>query len=461
MDVLIPYIIFLICFILINIVGYGIALLNTKESIYKELALYWCAVLLIVLTEGAVTEGTLGLSLIFIVNLPAIYILSRFILRPHDYKLNLKFYLAITPLLVALSVVLSHFNFSGPIVSLPVTSICALPFLEVLYALFVVEKNKAGFEEKVLGATVALFGIACVANYGINRFDPTPLKNFIGFGSALLCYLSYSILLPIFCFQRLNKEKMIWLKEQVNLKTNELLESRNEKEKLLAVLIHDVSNPLMAANHNIKIATQKDKNERLSSALRSLESINSVIEHVRKYEIASRKKNAIPLQEVFLAECLLEIKELFRDRFEEKNITLIIQNNLPLNYLIKVDKTSFIHSVASNLISNALKFSPPSSEVRVICFEKDYEIGIKVIDNGIGMSQDIISNIFNASNSISRKGTNGEMGTAFGLPIANSYVSSFGGRIEVSSSQGADDGGTTFSVYLPKVYTGNSNQISQ
>lgn len=447
---IIPFVIFLITFIALNIVGYSIAFKNTKEKVYKDLSIYWGLVLFIVLGEGSVKEGTLALSLIFLCNFPAIFVLSRFLLSPYNYNLKTKNYLISLPIVILLSVILNHFKLPGPIVCLPVTIICSMPFLEALLALLVTRKEDAQLDEKILGTIVALMGIGCVVNYGLNRFDPTPIKNIVGFGTALITYLTYSIFLPMFCIGRLNKEKIAWLEKEVNARTMELLKSKQEKEKLLSVLIHDISNPLMSVVHNIKKAFSRQEYDRLKVALQGLNSIKDILEHVKEYESVLRGRRNLDLKEIHLTECLDEIEEIFKHQFREKNIQLNIQNNLPFNMVINVDKTAFVHSVASNLISNALKFSMQDSEVRIVCCQSNSEIIIKIIDSGIGIPKEMTDKLFDIGSYISRVGTEGERGSGFGLPIVNAYVSLFGGRIEVSSSQETDCSGTTFALHLPK-----------
>lgn len=256
----------------------------------------------------------------------------------------------------------------------------------------------------------------------------------------------------LYISNEIKKDLILELKQ----KNEELLRSKQEKEKLISVLMHDISNPLMSATYNVKKAITHQDYTFLNSSLHGLSSIKSILEHVREYESVLRGHRSLALEDVSLDECLNEVEQLFKHRFEEKNIRLKIENNLPLNTAIKVDKASFVHSVASNIISNALKFSKPNSDVQVICFQENTNIVIKIIDNGIGMPEEMITKLFDIGAFISRIGTEGEKGSGYGLPIVNAYVSLFGGKVEVTSSQNGESCGTTFSLYLPK--GPNSNQ---
>jgi len=449
---ILPYIIFLLIFIIINIILNFIIHLRVKEKVYSQLFYYWIAVLFILICEGMVTNGKIGLSLIFLSNFPAIFILARFILRPYSYHLKLNLYLKLIPLSAALVFIFDYFNMPFSITSLPIVLICIGPFVEAIYASIVLHKhkNESGFDEKIIGLLVAVLGISCVINYGLNRFNPTPTQYFIGFGSGFLCYLIYSILLPVYCIQQINYKRKDLLEAMVKEKTNKLLEAKLEKESLLAVLMHDISNPLMAATHNAKTAIKLQDFERFNKVINNLKSINDVIVHVREYECVLQGRRTLDMKEVNLHECLEEIRVLFEHRFLEKNIRMLIANNLPAETLIRVEKTSFIHSVVSNLISNALKFSYPNSEVLILCSRKNSEIIIQVVDHGQGMSTETLASIFdiNAVNAIG-SGTLGETGTGFGLSLVKAYAFAYGGKIHAISSCEGENRGTTFSIHLP------------
>ena len=449
---ILPYIIFLLIFIIINITLNFIIHLRVKEKIFSQLFFYWIAVLFILMCEGVVTNGKIGLSLIFLSNFPAIFILARFILRPYSYHLKLNLYLKLMPLAVGLVFLFNYLNMPFSIISLPIVLICIGPFIEAIYASTVLHKNESGFDEKIIGLFVAVLGISCVINYGLNRFNPTPTKYYIGFGSAFICYLIHSILLPIYCIQQINHKRTDLLEAMVKEKTNKLLEAKLEKEGLLAVLIHDISNPLMAATHNAKTAIKLQDFDRINKTINNLKSINDVIVHVREYECVLRGRRTLDLKEVNLHECLEEIRVLFEHRFSEKNIRMLIGNSLPAETQIKVDKTSFIHSVVSNLISNALKFSYPNSEVLILCNRENSEIIIQVVDHGQGMSTETLASIFDisAATAIS-SGTLGETGTGFGLSLVKAYAFAYGGKIKAISSCEGENRGTTFSLHLPTI----------
>jgi nitrogen-specific signal transduction histidine kinase len=461
---LIPYSLFLLLFIFLNVAIYFIIQLNAKEKVFRELFFYWISVLFVLISEGIVIKGRLGLSLIFIVNFLPISVMASFILRTYNYKFKFKIYAVAIPLAAITTIFLDKLNAPFQLTSAPIVMVTMAPFFEALYISLVLHRRDAGVIEKIIGVFLSFLGIFCCVNYGLNRFDPTPLQFIFGFGSAFVCYLLYSILLPLYCIQQINRKKTDFLENIVSDRTRELSESKQEKENLLRVLVHDISNPLQAAMYKtgtLKKSLQEESvdYENVEKILKSLNSIRDIITHVREYECVLSGTRTMELGEVLLQDCLDEVEQIFGDRFREKNISLKIHNKLSPVTKIKIDKTSFIHSVASNLVSNALKFSRPNSEVLIVCYLENSQIVIEVIDRGIGIAKESLDKIFDIGIMSSSNGTLGELGTGFGLPIVKAYAIMFGGRIAATSSQDSETGGTTFSLYLPQIENSSQDQI--
>ena len=98
-----------------------------------------------------------------------------------------------------------------------------------------------------------------------------------------------------------------------------------------------------------------------------------------------------------------------------------------------------------NLVSNAIKYNRDGGRIRIICFETGNTFCIEVIDNGIGIDNDQISNIFNRFKRVDS--ASGE-GYGLGLSIVNSIVGFHNGFIEVQSVKGE---GSTFKIQLPLI----------
>jgi signal transduction histidine kinase len=98
-----------------------------------------------------------------------------------------------------------------------------------------------------------------------------------------------------------------------------------------------------------------------------------------------------------------------------------------------------------NLLTNAVKYSPQRTEVTASAWKADSWIHIAVKDQGIGMDQKEVKQIFQKFYRTKKAEESGEAGTGIGLSIVQQIVEQHGGRIEVTSRPGA---GSCFTVVM-------------
>ena len=103
--------------------------------------------------------------------------------------------------------------------------------------------------------------------------------------------------------------------------------------------------------------------------------------------------------------------------------------------------------VLVNLISNALKFTPPGGAVRVVTEAAPGGVAVSIQDNGIGIPPEDLARVFERFYQVD-KARGPQRGTGLGLAIAKEIVEAHGGRITVES--GGRGHGTTFRVWLPR-----------
>lgn len=128
---------------------------------------------------------------------------------------------------------------------------------------------------------------------------------------------------------------------------------------------------------------------------------------------------------------------------DEKNIQLKtdICDELPE---LQADESK-IESVFTNLVNNAIKFTPDQGQVSVCVGAQTEELLIRVTDTGMGIPEEALPKIFERFYRVHRPGKQIQ-GTGLGLAIVNEIVTMHGGRIDVESEV---NHGTTFTVFLP------------
>ncbi len=111
-----------------------------------------------------------------------------------------------------------------------------------------------------------------------------------------------------------------------------------------------------------------------------------------------------------------------------------------------------LSSVLRNLISNAIKFSHPGGVVEIKSLQDDSSGFVKfvIIDQGIGMSEEVKTNLFKIGLNASIPGTMGEQGTGLGLMLCKEFVEKHNGKIWIESNPNE---GSSFFITLPRGIT--------
>ena len=116
------------------------------------------------------------------------------------------------------------------------------------------------------------------------------------------------------------------------------------------------------------------------------------------------------------------------------------------SYTVYGDETQ-LTSLFTNLVDNAVQYTPPGGRVEVVGGSEGSEITINISDTGIGIPEDKIARIFERFYRVDRARSKATGGTGLGLSIARHVAQNHGGRIAVESIPGE---GSTFTVYLPR-----------
>ena len=114
-------------------------------------------------------------------------------------------------------------------------------------------------------------------------------------------------------------------------------------------------------------------------------------------------------------------------------------------FSMKLD-TDLLHQVFTNLVENAIKYSPKSTKILVSTEELDGRLIVQVADQGKGIPENEIENIFTKFYRSSQATSSKVKGSGLGLYLARYFVELHNGRISVESDTGK---GSTFTVELP------------
>ena len=148
-------------------------------------------------------------------------------------------------------------------------------------------------------------------------------------------------------------------------------------------------------------------------------------------------------KQINISESLDEVLALVELSAQKKKIT--IENSILTEEIVFADK-HVLSSVLRNLISNALKFTNQGGKIKLSAFQSDNFLTISVKDNGVGISEENIEELFKIDQGYSTKGTEKESGTGLGLILCKELISQSNGKISVKSTLGK---GSDFQFTLP------------
>lgn len=235
---------------------------------------------------------------------------------------------------------------------------------------------------------------------------------------------------------------------QLRERQKEIEQLVREKESLVNVVCHDIVTPLSIIMYYAGQAAQNHPFPGVDKICRSAETMNDIVDCVRSFQAIKSGKKEVNLSKVSLLDLVTNSQYLFEDRLKDKEMTMTIECERGCNPYVMAEKVSLSNSVINNLISNAIKFSPKGESIVLKVEDKDGVASLSVKDRGIGIPPSLAEKLFKPDANTSRRGTAGEPGTGFGLPLTKAFMDLFGGRIVVKSKtkeQAAPgEHGTTF-----------------
>jgi signal transduction histidine kinase len=279
------------------------------------------------------------------------------------------------------------------------------------------------------------------------------------FGFIGIAIFFLPILLSAYSFRVVTnktKEQMTQLEEMVELRTADLarankeLETLNtEKDAFLAVLTHDMRTPLTSIKGYASVLkdreiTPEQQQHIAKIILRSQDTLLEIVNNILEIEkLQSGTPVLLEYTTFDLALMTREAAELLEAQAAEKALTFEYER-VPTPVMIEADINRIERSV-TNLISNAVKYTPRGGQVKVSTGVNGRYAFVSVNDTGYGIPPHELAHIFDRYSRV-RGHQNLAVGTGLGLAIVKSLAEAHQGTIEVESEV---DVGSTFTLKLP------------
>lgn len=281
-------------------------------------------------------------------------------------------------------------------------------------------------------------------------------QRFIGIGILLL--MGVLGMVGIFIYRQSRERKrlnglLMEANGALQHKNAELAQLNGIKAKLLSVISHDIRSPLNSLRGMLMlvdlghISAQEFKQDFLA---RINESVDRTLEFADNllFWAKNQMEGMTATPEVFgVGTLVADVLALYGPQAEKKGIALAATVDAALAAYADPE---MIRTVLRNLLSNALKFTPPQGSVTLTATPGEALITLRVQDTGVGMNAETLAQLFTADQK-STPGTADERGAGVGLILCRDFVERNGGTLWVESEPGK---GSTFCFTLPLETTG-------
>ena len=238
-------------------------------------------------------------------------------------------------------------------------------------------------------------------------------------------------------------------KEEVEKKNAELDEMLSIKNRILSIIAHDLKNPLTAIVGMLSLLHDqaKDKESQeytyITEATHASKKLQEQMENILEWARIQTKEIFYSPKNISIAANAKDSVSLLKETAEQKNIQITIEDNAS-HYAFADGR--MVNAIIRNLTNNAIKFTKENGKILIKIEEDPDSVILHIKDNGVGMDQETVDNLFNKEITTSTFGTSNEKGSGLGLKICHDFVLSNKGSIEIHSEKGK---GTTVTIKLP------------
>ena len=246
------------------------------------------------------------------------------------------------------------------------------------------------------------------------------------------------------------------LEETLQRRVDELAAADRHKSEFLAVLAHELRNPLAPLRNGIEILKSVPATDPRGTRARELierqaRTLTRLVDDLLDTARISRGQVQLRREAVELQPIVTRAVETAREVIDSRRHMLTV--DLPPDPLKVNGDATRLEQVLANLLNNAAKYTPEGGQITVSATKTNSgsapEAVVRIKDTGVGISPEMLPRVFDLFTQADRSLAHSQGGLGIGLSLVRSLVELHGGRV-VASSDGLGKG-SEFSVYLPLV----------
>ncbi|KGE17396.1 sensor histidine kinase [Paenibacillus wynnii] len=301
----------------------------------------------------------------------------------------------------------------------------------------------------------------------VANFMKSQLLIVLGCGSILILFAARYIVLPLQQLTRATRrmakgdfsvslhtkrnDEIGQLTRSFNVMAQELGTLEGIRKQFVSDVSHEFQSPLTSIKGFTQALKRKDMDE--ASRMRLLNIIEEESDRLSRLcgnllQLSTLEYEHLQLvpESFSLDEQLRKIVIALEPQWSAKKVNL----ELELPSITIVADEDRLSQIWSNILSNSIKFTGEDGLISITAIEEGDRVSIQIADNGVGMPEEEIRNIFKPFYKVDKARSREVGGSGIGLSIVKRVVDLHHGHIEVTSALGK---GTTVSVQLPLIYS--------
>ncbi len=240
-------------------------------------------------------------------------------------------------------------------------------------------------------------------------------------------------------------------KEEIELHRENLKALNASKDKFFSIIAHDLRNPIAGflnlteiLTTNFDVFTETESKDFIDVMNQASKQLYNLLENLLQWSRTQTGSISYEPKFVSVRKMIDETIDTLMINIEDKNLRVHL--GVDEKTLVFVDE-NMISTVIRNLLSNAIKFTHPDGQIIIRCKNKENNVEISVVDNGVGIRKEDQEKLFKIDQHLTTQGTSEEKGSGLGLILCKEFIEKNGGEIKVESELNK---GSSFIFTLPK-----------
>jgi signal transduction histidine kinase/ActR/RegA family two-component response regulator len=232
-----------------------------------------------------------------------------------------------------------------------------------------------------------------------------------------------------------------------------LLDANRRKDEFLAMLAHELRNPLAPIRNASEVLSRQIADPKLQQVVsmvrRQLTHLTRLVDDLLDMSRITEGRIELRRAAVDIAAIIAQARETVEPLMREKGHTLSVSAEPDLLH-VNGDHARLVQSLA-NILTNAAKYTDPGGQIRLSCQRQDGEVAITVQDNGVGISAELLPRLFDLFVQGDRSLDRSQGGLGIGLSVVKRLIEMHAGHVSAFSKGPGE--GSTFEIRLPLIET--------